>query len=195
MGKRRWKDEDGGQLMLLAGIVITISFILTSLTLAQVSSLERQAVNERKIELAEEWRFLHERLGPNFDVAISPEMSIDTFQNTTFETIQATFRGIEAEKGYDAVMRLVGTSSNLSRNESYLRGDDYAGDYEKRDLHDTLDFDWEYDGEDDGIIWKTPCLDPEGPASGCIQGVYVYVRLSDGINSIEEMMLLAVNRG
>lgn len=179
--------------MLLAGIIVTISFILTSLTLAQVSALERQAVNERTISLAEEWRFLHDRIGGNLEIAVSPETTNATFNDTIFPTLIATFRGIEMEKGFDTVIRLAGDKSMANRTETEILN---AGNtnYDALAVDDSLTFSWPYDGVNDGIIWKQPCENAAAPAAGCIQGVLVFVHVTDGINTMEEVILYAVNR-
>lgn len=177
--------------MLLAGIVVTISFILTSLTLAQVSSLERQATKERTISIAEEWRFLHDRLGTNLEVAVAPESTNATFNATTIPTITATFRNIEAEKGFDTVIRLAGSNILANRTETTLVT---AGNYAATDVLGTTAFTWPWDGVNDGILWTQPCEEPTAPAAGCIAGVLLYVHVSDGVNTIEEVMLFAVNQ-
>lgn len=188
----RRRPDDGGQLMMLAGIVITISFILTSLTLAQVSSLEREAAAQGSSPIVTEWRFLHDRLRTNFQTAVSVETTISTFENTTFPTIVATFRNIEAEKGYDMVLRMAGGSNFTSREHQNLTS---GASYNAWTDDGSYQFTQAKDDDDDGILWRTPCLDTSAPAYGCIQGVYVFVRLSDGAVTMEEHMLFVVNQG
>lgn len=186
------RRQDEGQLMMLAGIVITISFILTSLTLAQVSSLEREAAAQGPSAIATEWRFLHERLKTNFRTAVSPETTNSTFENTTFPTIVATFRNIEAEKGYDMVLRLAGGPNFASREHQNLTS---GANYNAYTVDGAYQFTQAKDDDDDGVLWRKPCLDTSAPAYGCIQGVYVFVRLSDGAVTMEEHMLFLVNQG
>lgn len=199
-----FRRRDDGQLMLLSGIIITLAFILTSLTLAQVSSLERQTASDRKTTLGAEWRFLHDRLATNFDVAISPDTTNSTFQNETFPTISATFRNIEAEKGFDVVMRLANASMtvNLTEGRAYGQGGLLVDNgttgwkrYNAVDASGLRDFQQNYDGVDDGLLWRQPCDDPTASSAGCISGVLVYLYLSDGVNTLEEVILFAVNRG
>lgn len=176
--------------MLLSGIIVTISFILTSLTLAQVSSLERAATTEHPVNFAEEWRFIHDRLGANLEVAVSPETTNATLLTTTFPTITATFRNIEAEKGFDTVIRLAGSTSYVNKTEVDIRNG--AGtSYSAWDANGDEQFTHGYDGTNDGIIWNTACTG--GTPTGCIAGLLVYVRISDGINTMEEVLLVSVN--
>lgn len=176
--------------MLLSGVVITIAFVLTALTLAQVSSLERAAASDRSSPLGEEWRFLHERLGTNLRVAVTSDLSNTTFVATTFPTIVATFRNIEAEKGYDTVIRLAGNESAVNKTERDLVS---AALYNAHAVDGSVKFDWAWDYVGDGILWRKPCPDITAPAAGCIGGVLVYVYLSDGASSIEEVILFPVN--
>lgn len=181
--------------MMLAGIILTISFILTSLTLAQVATLEKQAAQEAPSPIIVEWRFLHERLASNVRTAVTPETTIQSFRDSLVPTLGATFRTLAAEKGYDIVLRLAsdGNFANNGNEASLLNG---AGTQ-----YDA----WTYDGRhhftqvkdafpNDGVLWEMPCPDASGPAAGCITGVYLFIRLADGSTSIEESVLFSVNR-
>lgn len=187
--------SDGGQLMMLAGIVLTISFILTSLTLSQVASLEKEAAQEAPTAIIAEWRFLRERLASNVETAITPETTIQAYQTTIIPTLAATFRALTADKGYDIVLRNAsdGHFAATGNEASLIVGANYDA--------------WTYDGaihfthaaaEDsdhaDGVIWQATCPDTSGPASGCISGVYLFIRLADGTTSMEESVVFAVNR-
>lgn len=185
--------DDQGQLMLLAGVVLTISFILTALTLSQVASLEREAAADAPSPLVAEWRFLHERLATNLVTAVGPDTDNTTFQDTILPTIAATFRSVEAEKGYDLVIRAAGGDAFLANgNEaSLVSGSSYAAttyDEEVTFAHGVDDV------LTDGTLWQQPCPDTSAPAAGCIVGVYLFVRISDGETSLEESILFATNQ-
>lgn len=176
--------------MLLAGIVVTIAFLLTSLTLSQVSSLERQAAAEKPHSLATEWRFLHERLAANLESAITPDLSVASFNNTTFPIIASTFRNIEAEKGYDTVLRLAGKADQYNMSEALLAR---TGSYDAWSVDGAHRVAGPSDGNHDGIVWYATCPDTSY-VGGCIAGVVVYVHLSDTTSTMTEVMLFAVNR-
>lgn len=185
--------------MLLSGIVITIAFILTALTLSQVASLERQAAADKPSGIAEEWRFLHERLASNLETAITPDVRRDTFQDTTWPAIVATFRAIEAERGYDAVVRLAGPAvgahneyADLTREKASSPPDrEYAGNWSVEGEYRYVK---DYDLVNDGLIEENPCPDAT-VAGSCIVGVYVFLSLSDGRDRMEEYILFPVNVG
>lgn len=190
--------DDSAQLMMLAGIVLTISFILTALTLAQVTALEREAAAQGPSTIVGEWRFLHERLQTNLKVGVSTETTIDSFKSTVMPTITATFRNLAAEKGYDLVLRLASDGNYIvTGNEQALLGGTPPGpNYVPaiaKTYDETVSYSHASDGTMDGILWQTPCPDPTGPPGGCIGGVYVFVRLSDGVTSLEESILFHAN--
>ena len=177
--------------MLLAGIVVTIAFILTSLTLSQVSSLERQSAAEQRDTIAEEWRFLHARLASNLEVAVTTDTTNDTFLSVSLPTIVATFRGLEAEKGYDAVIRLAGDGTMVNKTERSLVA---SGSYAAWDAQGLHHFNDPWDQVADGILWEQPCPDDEAPPAGCIAGILLFVHLTDGATTMEEVILFHVNR-
>lgn len=179
--------------MLLAGVVLTISFILTALTLSQVASLEREAAADAPSPLVAEWRFLHERLASNLDTAIGPDTDNDTFRDT-LSTIAATFRSVEAEKGYDLVIRAAGGDAFVANgNEaSLVSGSSYSATTYDEEVTFTHGVD---DVLTDGTLWQKPCPDTSAPANGCIVGAYLFVRISDGETSLEESILFATNQG
>ncbi|HVM45093.1 MAG TPA: hypothetical protein VM582_04080, partial [Candidatus Thermoplasmatota archaeon] len=175
-------------------------FILTALTLSQVAQLEREASGQRDSPIVAEWRFLHERLDSNLKTAVAPETSRDAFATIILPTVQATFRSVEAEKGYDLTLRLAGPAH-------------FAQWGREANLHDGTQYNaWSWDGKvpfshptsedpvlDDGIIWRTsppsscPGAPTSGPNAGCMVGVYLNVRLTDGVNTLQESILFATN--
>lgn len=188
--KRRRPQEDGANLMLLSGILITVAFIVTALTLAQVSSLERQAAADTHAVLSNEWRFLHERIPANVNVSIASDTKNDTFLNITFPAIAETFRSVEAGKGYDIELRLANSSrpASVTTEPSLVT----AGKYAAYSVDGRVRYNQTYDGVPDGILWGA-C--PDGMPGGCAVGVLVYVHLSDGASTIEESILVPTNNG
>lgn len=188
---RRGARDDGGQLMLLAGIVVTLAFMLTALTLSQMSALERQAASDPPADLPREWRFIHERVAVSLQTAVTPAVTNETFGNVTFPSIAATFRNVEVEKGYDSVMRL----ANHTFDESEADLKSTTGDtYDAWSADGRVWFQQTWDGSDDGFIFETPCPDAMAPSGGCIVGVYVFIQLSDGVNTMQETVLFPVDQ-
>lgn len=177
--------------MLVSGIVVTIAFLLTSLTLSQLSGLEREAAAEKPAPVAAEWRFLHQRVSANVQVATTPDLSLNAFNATTFPAVAATFRAIEAEKGYDAVIRLAGAHAGLPRSELDLVS---AGKYANWTYDGKVHYAHDYDGVNDGMLWKSPCPDPMAAGPSCIVGVYLYIQLADPTSRMGEFVLVATNQ-
>lgn len=199
LAAHRGPASDDGQLMMLAGIVLTISFILTALTLSQVAALEREAAAQGPLAIVSEWRFLHDRLGSNLKTAIAPETTIEALRSVVLPTVQATFRSVESEKGYDLVLRLAGGVAYAPwGNEASLINTVPEPDrYQAWTWDKTVYFDHpkDQDGDQaDGVLWQQPCPDPSAPAAGCIGGVYLHVTLTDGTSSLSESILFATNR-
>lgn len=179
---------------MLAGIVLTISFILTALTLAQVASLEKEAAQEASSPIIGEWRFLHDRLTSNVRTAVTAETSIQSFKDSVLPALGATFRSLAAERGYDFVLRLAddGDFAGNGNEASLIVNGKYAN--------------WSHDGAtnfsaqpsdadtSDGVLWEQPCAYPGAPLAGCISGLYLYLRLADATTTIEESVLFSVNR-
>ena len=182
--------------MLVSGIVITIAFLLTALTLSQVSSIERQAAADKPTQLTAEWRFLHDRLETNLQTAITTDTTNDSFINTTWPAVAATFRNIEAEKGYDLVLRLAGNNTgghwfNVTENSTGVTTAGVFNHYNATTFHGLYTFTFAADGIDDGLLWNPTCADPA--VARCIQGVLVAMHLADATTSLDEVVLFAVN--
>ena len=182
--------------MLLSGIVITLAFLLTALTLSQVSSLERQAASEKATPLAAEWRFLRDRVATNLDSAVPADLRVDVFKSVTFPTIAATFRGIEAEKGYDAVLRLADSPTRYNLSEESILVNDGAGGkkYEAWSADGSFHFTAAWDGTNDGVIHYATCPD-ETVVGACIAGVVVFLHMTDTSSTMSEVVVYAVNSG
>lgn len=196
MLRRRRAMRDDGNLMLLAGIVVTIAFVTTALTLSQVATLERQAVTEATSSLAAEWRFIRDRLAASVNASITPDMRNETFLQVTLPAIVATYRGVEAEKGYDVVIRPATSLTLYNKTEASLLSPPVTGA-----SYDAFTFDgkrvaWDKDPDaGDGLLWRAPCLDPGGPATGCISAVVLSLHMSDDESTLHEVLVVATNTG
>lgn len=186
--------RDDGNLMLLAGIVVTIAFVTTALTLSQVATLERQAVTEATSSLAAEWRFIRDRLAASVNASIAPDMRNDTFLQVTLPAIVATYRGVEAEKGYDVVIRPATSITLYNKTEaSLLNG---AGTSYDAYTFDGKRIAWDKDPDTgDGLLWRAPCQDPGGAATGCISAVVLSLHMSNDESTLHEVLVVATNTG
>lgn len=186
------RRDDGGNLMLLAGIVVTIAFVTTALTLSQVASLERQASSEPSTTLAGEWRFLRDRLAASVATSVTVDLTDDAFNDTTLPAVVATFRGIQAEKGYDVAIRRATTLSLFNKTEASIVS---GGNYDAWSVNGKH-ANWPKDSDQtDGILWEAPCADGSGPTTGCIGGVLLSIHLADGESSLSEVILIRTNSG
>ena len=188
--------RDDGNLMLLAGIVVTIAFVSTALTLSQVSALERQAVTEATSSLAAEWRFIRDRLAASVNASITADMRNDTFLQSTLPAIVATYRGVEAEKGFDVVIRPATSLTQYNKTEASLLNPPLTGATYDAYAYDGTRVAWDKDPDTgDGLLWRAPCLDPAAPSTGCIGAVVLSIQMSDGESTLHEVILVATNLG
>lgn len=193
---RRMRDDERGNLMLLAGIVVTIAFVTTALTLSQVAALERQAVSDATTSLASEWRFIRARLGASVNASITGDMKNETFLTTTLPSLVATYRGVEAEKGFDVVIRPAGVLTSYNKTEQSLLSPPVTGATYDAYAYDGTRINWAADPNTaDGLLWRAPCLDSSGPATGCISAVVLSLQMSDGVSSLGEVLVIATNTG
>ncbi|MHB8603872.1 MAG: hypothetical protein ACYDCK_01350 [Thermoplasmatota archaeon] len=113
-------DDDRGQLMMLAGIILILAFIVTALTLSQISDLEKQASQEQSSPLLNEYRAVRDKIGSTLADATGTGTDNGTFKST-FKSIVAGLKGVEQAKGYDVVAFLAGSPANagirLNRTE------------------------------------------------------------------------------
>lgn len=188
--------RDDGNLMLLAGIVVTIAFVTTALTLSQVATLERQAVTGATSSLAAEWRFIRDRLAASVNASVTPDMKNETFLQATLPAIVATYRGVEAEKGYDVVIRPATSLALYNKTEASLLSPPVTGSVYDAYTFDGARVSWAADpNTGDALLWRAPCADPNGPATGCISAIVLSVQMSDGVSTVHEVLVVATNVG
>ncbi|HWH09424.1 MAG TPA: hypothetical protein VNX21_09510 [Candidatus Thermoplasmatota archaeon] len=186
--------RDDGNLMLLAGIVVTIAFVTTALTLSQVATLERQAVTQATSSLGAEWRFIRERIAGSINASVAPDTRNETLLTQTLPAIVATYRGVEAEKGYDVVIRPATLPTLYNRTEWSLLNP--AGTMYDAYTFDGMRVNWAADpNKFDGLLWRSPCADPAGPTTGCISGMVLSIQMTDGESTLHEVLVLATNTG
>lgn len=185
--------DDSGNLLLLAGIVITIAFVSTALTLSEVASLERQASTESSTSLAAEWRFIRDRLDANLNTSIAVDTEASTYTSVILPSIASAFRTVESEKGFDLVIRPATTTALYGASEASMLNPPNTGVIYGATPYKGSAFTFAKDSDQtDGIIWHSPCDDPS-IVGACIQGVVVYVKLSDGTAALNEVILYRVN--
>lgn len=184
--------DDSGNLMLLAGIVVTIAFVTTALTLSQVSSLERQAVTEATTSLAAEWRFIRDRISSSVESSVVADTGNQTFLTDTLPSIVATYRSVEAEKGFDIVVRVADSLTLYNKTEESL----VSGASYNAWSFDGYPIDWVKDPDvRDGLLWQAPCDNPDAPVTGCLSGVVLSIQITNGESSLHEVVVVATNRG
>lgn len=180
--------------MLLAGIILTIAFVTTALTLSQVTALEREAASDPSPEIAGEWRFIRDRLATNLEISVTPEMTASTLTATTIPGVASTFRTVAAEKGYDFVLRLASDPAYYPKSERDLLDPPGSGpNYNALPVKGARLTHVRDASQTDGILWSAAGQCADTSVSTCIQAVLVYVKMSDGTSSMEETLLYRVN--
>jgi len=188
-----WRRDDRGQMLLLAGFVLVLAFVVTALTLSQVADLEKRATEDAGGALVSEYRFMHDRVGGTLQGAVGLSTDNDTLRDI-FASVVATFKNIEHEKGYDVSIVLAGDDAGVSRDEDFFvdlaTGRFKAGTESWDGATDYSNV--RYDLVNDGILW-TKAGRCSTVANGCVSGVVVRIFLSDGVSTMDESVVYAVN--
>lgn len=178
---RRGSASDGGQLLLLAGFVLVMMFVVTSITLSEISSIEAGVSRSQSAPVLDEFSFIRAQTNETMRSLVTSDTTNSSF-NDTFDGVEDSFAAVENSKGYDLVMALGGGSTIAPSTEA----EDFAGGGH----YDHVSFDGvrafceaDYDGVNDGIIW----FDDE------IKGFVAYIYLSDHESQMESTVLFATN--
>jgi len=92
----------------------------------------------------------------------------------------------------DAVLRLAGPGIGAKSELDFVSGGKYTASAVTFDGK-TPFTDVDYDGANDGVIMTTNC--PANPGYSCVLGVYYFMHLSNGQDSMDELVLVATNLG
>lgn len=187
-GRNRSRGRDGGQLLLLAGFILVIMFVVTSLTLSKISSIEADVARDHQAPILDEFDFVRSRTNETMNSLVDTDTSNASF-NDSLSSLRSSFQDVENAKGYDLVLELAGstTSAPATEEELYVDGSD---EYQNVSFDGARDFDGEpYDGADDGILWYQEA----GDSSGHIKGFGAYIYLADHESRVESTVLFAVN--
>lgn len=189
------RQDDGGQLLLLAGIVLVMAFVVTAFTLGQVADVEKEASKEQDQSFLTEYRFVHSKL-PSIVSGNTGRTTDNVSFNTTFATTIQSFRNGLASKGYDASIFVAGNASAAEKAECTWMSNPLTACAGSSGAWrsvvpsgGTQPFDARlpYDGKSDGLVWMC------GQANGALVGVVVQVYLSDGRHSVAETLVVALN--
>ncbi len=206
--------EDGGNLLLLAGVILVLAFVGTAFTLQQVQDLEKQVSAEQDSAILSEYRFVRDKVGTTLNDAVSTSTNLDTFKDLV-ATVASNLKVTAGGKGYDLVVKLAADRAGLSRTEWSFTKPGWPDRYTYGDTpvplpaptSPTADkyvlwttdgkVDWRggtgsgWDGADDGVVWVDACI--ENPAIGCVQAAIVYLYFADSAASIEEFVAYSFN--
>lgn len=219
---RRMRGEEGGQLLLLAGIILVLAFLATSMTLSGLPDVEKQAAQEQDTRILTEYRFIREKLGSTLADAVGESTNNDTFRSL-FSVTVSSLKVAASDKGYDLVIHLASGPRELGRDEWGFTHTgwphNYTGTaapaevkttanrstpYNYRSYENDVRLDYaeggsyrRWDENNDGIVWVKPCdltlAWNSGDTTGCIVGAIVYIYLSDELISIEEFVAYGFN--
>lgn len=191
MTRRAGRDRgssDGGQLLLLAGFVLVMMFLVASLTLSKISSLEGDVAKAQKAPIVDEFDFVRSRTNDTMNSLVTTGMSNESF-NETLDTLRSSFSDVENTKGYDLVLELGGNTTPAPKTEAphFIDG----GTYANTSFDGVRNFSGHgWDGVSDGIFW----YEESGDSSGHIKGFAAYIYLADQRSRMEATVLFAVNK-
>lgn len=187
-GSTRPPPGDTGQLLLLAGIILALAFLATTLTLNELSSIRADVAAEQDAPIVGEFSFVRDKINTTLgDVVL--EDTTNSSLNGTFSDMAKNIIRVENAKGYDVIVAKGRPGAPVALNESdFLDG---AGtSYDGRSYDGVRNFTGQpYDGVDDGIIWYKEPSDTQGH----VKGLVVYLYLADQRSVMEETILYALN--
>lgn len=187
-GRSRNEGRDRAQLLLLAGFILVIMFVLTSLTLSKIASIEADVARDHRAPVVDEFDFIRSRTNSTMNTLVDSDTSNSSF-NDSFSSLRSSFQDVENGKGYDLVLELAGSTTPAPKTEEgiYVDGSDL---YQNVSFDGLRDFDGEsYDGVNDGILWYQGA----GDSSAHIKGFAAFIHLSDHESRIEATVLFSVN--
>lgn len=179
-GRDRGTD-DRAQLLLLAGFILVMMFLVTSITLSKIASIEAEVARDQRAPIGDEFDFVRSRTNSTMNSLVDTSTSNASF-NDTLDSLRSSFSDVETSKGYDLVLELAGATTPAPRKEAGPFAG--AGTYENASYDGVRAFcDEAYDGVNDGIFWY----------DGHVKGFAAYVYLADHKSSIESTVIFAVN--
>lgn len=187
-GRTGSDGPDGGQLLLLAGFILVIMFVTTSLTLSKIASIQGDVATAHQSRVIDEFAFIRSRTNETMNSLVDTDTTNSSF-NDSLASLRSSFEDVESSKGYDLVLELAGSTTPAPMTEEgiYVDGSDQ---YQNVSFDGVRDFDGEnYDGVNDGIFWYQGA----GDSSAHIKGFAAFIYLADHRSRIQSTVLFAVN--
>ncbi len=168
-------------MILLAGIVLALALVTTSIGLTQLNEAAGDSSDTSKTTFVEEWRFIRERTRDVYASAIgltSDASSVHEVLNTTVLELEFLQNG----RGFD----MIAIPANGSAPTSELDLVNGANRYDDLVTLDGKRLYGAYDGTNDGYIWT------DGGA-GYLQAVVLYYYFSNTQMNLTEIAIISVN--
>lgn len=163
-------------------------FVLTSLTLSKIASIEADVARDHRAPIVDEFDFIRSRTNSTMNTLVDTDTSNSSF-NESLSSLRSSFQDVENGKGYDVVIELAGSTTTAPETEEGLYVD-ASDQYQNVSFDGLRDFDGEpYDGVNDGILFYQGA----GDSSAHIKGFAAFLHLADHESRIEATVLFSVN--
>ena len=171
-----------GQLLILAGIILTLAFLLTAITISEIEAEKANVVRDTQDSLRDEFSYLRREFGSTLNASL-PAGATDATFRATFNDTKATYATLESSRGFEFHASLAGNDTIAPKTEwaNFTRASNTL--YRATSHEGAKSFDsFAYDGASDGIIH----------GDGGIQGAIVYLLLADASASYGEVLVYDV---
>lgn len=180
--RRSTRRDDSGQLMMLAGVILTSAFVTLALLPMEISDLERTAASElQRAPWVDDWREIRLRLVVELPRGASYARTADDFQDRTLPKIFDTYKEVLASRALHGTLVIDADAETAAHDAFAYDAWTVTGQH----------LEIPYDGTDDGLIWDASCQPPEDGTAGCFIGVLLRIEAGDETMNIAETILVS----
>jgi hypothetical protein len=188
---QRVRGRDEGQVLILAGVVLILAFLLAAFAVTELNSEQQHLQRGTESDLPKLFRETREKVANTMD-----GLAYTAIDNTTllsrFDSTRSELEQQGRARGVNVVLRLANGSDLLApRAElaNFTSGNGAscnAHAYNMVSYNASRDYTgWAWDCGDDGIVYDV--------TTGRIKGVLIYLFLSDPAARLEETFAVALN--
>lgn len=193
--RARARDREGGQMLILAGVVLILAFLLAAFAVSEITSQQQQLQRGAQSDLPKLFREARDKVA-NTMAGLSYQGIDNATVTSRFDSQIQELEQQGRGRGVHMVLRLAnGTDVTAGKGEFLNFTKDVAGaacpGYASNRTYNMLSYnasrnytDKQWDCGDDGIVWDRDVL--------AIRGLIAYLFMADPAARVEETFVIAV---